>query len=410
MTHTAPIPVPVVVDAEVAVSASKDAGASLTEARSVTERIHQALAADDWQAVTSLIADHWSSLLRSSRETVRAAVNALPDAVLEAQPRWATAREFLNYSPRDGLRPVKFEMHEGSSALTGELLDALAQLTSRAASERSHGRFRQAADAAREAIAREGGAPPDAVAEFGLVLADLRVQWAISLLLAGATREAAVQFEATFDDAVTFDNPRTATEAAGSLAFIHSLNGDLQAARAWLARQPIDAEAVGAAADVAADQVTAMGALAAANIAIDELDEDAARAALAVDPGDEVAPEQWALRLYVLSRAEVFFGDAYAQLIRNRAAERARVPYLSASGLNAWALHYSASAILLAVNDAEGAAEVVAALEEVHAHPAAESARVFSVWMMANSRNDAQVVADSAQCLTRAESLRGVPK
>lgn len=407
MTHTAPIPLPVVVDAELVVSASKDASASLTEARSVTERIHQALAADDWQAVTSLIADHWSSLLRSSRETVRAAVNALPDAVLEAQPRWATAREFLNYSPRDGLRPVKFEMHEGSSALTGELLDALAQLTSRAASERSHGRFRQAADAAREAIALEGGAPPDAVAEFGLVLADLRVQWAISLLLAGATREAAVQFEATFDDAVTFDNPRTATEAAGSLAFIHSLNGDLQAARAWLARQPIDAETGGAAADVATDQVTAMGALAAANIAIDELDEDAARAALTVDPGDELAPEQWALRLYVVSRAEVFFGDAYAQLIRNRAAERARVPYLSASSLNAWALHYSASAILLAVNDVEGAAEVVADLEEVHAHPAAESARVFSVWMMANSRNDAQVVADSAQYLTRAESLRG---
>lgn len=102
MTHTAPIPLPVVVDAELVVSASKDAGASLTEARSVTERIHQALAADDWHAVTSLIADHWSSLLRSSRETVRAAVNALPDAVLEAQPRWAAAREFLNYSPQRG--------------------------------------------------------------------------------------------------------------------------------------------------------------------------------------------------------------------------------------------------------------------------------------------------------------------
>ncbi|WP_371029203.1 response regulator transcription factor [Pseudoclavibacter sp. JSM 162008] len=408
MTHTAPIPLPVVVDVDVAVSSSKLAETSSVETQSVARRIHVALEAEDWRAVTSLIGDNWSSLLRTSRETVRAAVSALPDAVVDAQPRWAAAREYLNYSPQgSGPRPVKYEKHEGSSGMASELLDVLAQLTSRSASERSHGRFQLGAEAAREAIALAGGATPDAVAEFRPVIADLRVQWAISLLLAGATREAAVQFEATFDDAVTFDNSRTATEAAGSLAFIHSVNGDLQAARAWLARQPLDVRGVAAVAHAHADQVTAMGALAAANIAIDELDEDAARAALVADPGDEFAPEQWALRLYVVSRAEVLFGDAYAQLIRNRAAAQARVPYLSASGLNAWALHYAASAILYAVNDVEGAAEAVASLEAVDAEPATESARVFTTWMLANTRSDAQVVVDSAQCLTRAPSLRG---
>ncbi|PPG42694.1 hypothetical protein [Pseudoclavibacter sp. RFBA6] len=153
---------------------------------------------------------------------------------------------------------------------------------------------------------------------------------AISLLFAGDVREALVAFESAYADAVAFDRDRMATAAAGSIALMHSLTGDFVAARSWLRRQPASLRGeLGGSGDFeggSGDAATFMGVLAAANLAIDELNVEQARAWLAKDPGDEVAPEQWALRLGVASRLEVLSGGPLAQSLRNRAAVRAAPP------------------------------------------------------------------------------------
>ena len=252
------------------------------------ELIVAAQARGDWDAVTQGVEQHWSSLLWTSRSAMREVVNALPDAVLEAQPRWSAARQYLNFAPDDGrVRPVRFDFEAAQPNEAGALIDDLAELTGRTAHERSHGRFRAAATIAATAIEAIKQAASAELKTLRPLLPGLRIQWATSLLFAGDVREALAEFESACGDAVEFDSDRMATAAAGSIALIHSVTGDLVSARSWLKRQPTalsggpDRAGIGAPGceGGSADAATVMGVLAAANLAIDELKVDEARVA-----------------------------------------------------------------------------------------------------------------------------------
>lgn len=379
------------------------------------ELIVAAQARGDWDAVTQGVEQHWSSLLWTSRSAMREVVNALPDAVLQAQPRWSAARQYLNFAPDDGrVRPVRFDFEAAQPNEAGALIDDLAELTGRTAHERSHGRFRAAATIAVTAIEAIKQAASAELKTLRPLLPGLRIQWATSLLFAGDVREALAEFESAYGDAVEFDSDRMATAAAGSIALIHSVTGDLVSARSWLKRQPTalsggpDRAGIGAPGfeGGSADAATVMGVLAAANLAIDELKVDEARAWLARDPGDEVAPEQWALRLGVASRLEVLSGDPLAQSLRNRAAVLARPARLVEHGLNAWALRFSDVGIRIALNDVRGATEALAVLEADDGEFHRQAALIARVWKLVRAGEHVQAVAVMESVPTEQRSLR----
>ncbi|PPF43618.1 hypothetical protein C5B85_13055 [Pseudoclavibacter sp. AY1F1] len=411
MTHTAPIRLPRLIDA----SGAPRRRQRQDVAPSPIERIVDAQARGAWDAVTQLLEQHWTALLRTSRDTMREVVNALPDAVLEDKPRWAAARQYLNFAPDDGrVRPARFNFEAAQPNDAGELIDDLAQYTGQTAHERGRGRFRVAARIAATAIEAVKQASPAELKTLRPLLPGLRIQWATSLLFAGEVRAALAEFESAYGDAVEFDSERMATAAAGSIALIHSITGDLASARSWLKRQPTalsgrpDRVAVGAPGfdGGPADAATVMGVLAAANLAIDELKVDEARAWLVRDPGDEIAPEQWALRLGVASRLEVLSGDPLAQSLRNRAAVLARPAGLVEDGLNGWALRFSDVGIRIALNDARGATEALAVLEAGDSEFHRQAALIARVWMLVRADEHVQAVALMESVPTEERSLR----
>lgn len=400
-----------------------------TPAPAPIERIIEAQARGDWDAVTEGLEQHWSSLLRTSRAAMRDVVNALPDAVVEKQPRWSAARQYLNFAPDDGrLRPARFDFEAAQPSDAGELIDDLAQFTGQTAHERAHGRFRSAATIAATAIEAVRQATPAEARTLRPLLAGLRVQWATSLLFAGDIREALLEFEAAYNDAVAFDSDRMATAAAGSIALIHSVTGDLVLARSWLRRQPVSVgggfdrpgkfdgkrefdrpgefDGAGEFDGGRGDAAAVMGTLAAANIAIDELQVEEARAWIARVPDDEAAPEQWALRLGVASRFEVLSGDPLAQSLRTRAAVRARPAHLSEDGLNGWALRFSDIGVRVALHDARGAAEALVALEAGESEFHRQAALIARVWMLVRVGEHVQAVTVMESVPVAQRSLR----
>ncbi|WP_271985755.1 helix-turn-helix transcriptional regulator [Pseudoclavibacter terrae] len=409
MTDTAPVFLPM--DGAGQRAHDRPRSRELVPAPAPIERIVEAQARGDWESVTQLLEQHWSSLLRTSRAAMREVVNALPDAVLEAKSRWAAARQYLNFAPDDGrVRPARFDFEAAQPNDAGELIDDLAQFTGQTAHERGQGHFQSAATIAETAIEAVKQASPAEMKTLRPLLPGLRIQWATSLLFAGDIRAALTEFEAAYADAVAFDSDRMATAAAGSIALIHSLTGDLVLARSWLRRQPTALnggfEGPGEFDGGPGDAVTVMGALAAANIAIDELHVEEARAWLAKDPGDEVAPEQWALRLGVASRLEVLSGDPLAQSLRNRAAVRARPAHLAEDGLNGWALSFSDVGIRIALRDVRGATEAIAALDAGDSELHRQAALIARIWRLVRAGEHVQAVAVMESVPTDERSLR----
>ncbi len=346
----------------------------------------------------AIIGDDWTQLMQGPRETLRVALNALPAEVFEANARLGVARDYLNFIPDSGeVRPVRFQHTPSPPA---GLLDTLAVLTARTASDRFIGAFDRAVDTVREIHRTLADVSDEALVAVRPVLAEMRVQWAISLLFGGHLTDALHGFERSYDEALAFGNTRMAAESAGSIAFIASLGGDRRERERWIARMP--------ALDVAAppDTVGVMGGLAAAVAAIDGLDPAAASAALDRTPGDETAPEQWVLRMYVESRLAAKFGDPRAQLVQLRAAARSHLPALSQSGLNHWLLRLSEATLLQAIGDLRASAEVAGELRGSRVEAAVESGAIVSAWVLARQGEARRALAVAGPFLVQADTPR----
>lgn len=361
------------------------------------ERIQEARAAGEWAAVISLLDANWSTLMQGSRDLLRDTLNALPPEVLDANARWVAGRDYLNFIPDSRtVRPVRYQ-HTASQP-TG-LLDVLAALTSRSCSDRFVGAFDRAVEIVREAHATIADVPVEALVEIRPALAELRMQWAITLQLGGYLTDAVHGFERSYDEALVFGDLRIAAVAAGSAALLHGLLGDRDESERWLIRVPkIEYEG--------RDAGRIAGGLAEVAAALDELDADAARAALDRLPDDDVSPEHWAMRQHVESRFAVKFGDPRAQLVRLRAAQRSHLPSLSQSGLNQWLLRCSEGALLLAVGDARGSRAAVQGVTDSPAELAAESAAVVAAWAQLRSGEPAKALAIAVENLVGSESVR----
>lgn len=364
----------------------------------VLEEVREALSSKDWDALLSTMGSHWTVLLRTFRATMREALDAVPDDVLRANPRWLAARDYVNYTPDAGpVRPVRFEHNARNSH---SLMDTLAVLTSQSAAARIEGHFPPAVAAAREALQELAGAQEASLAQLRPVLADMRNQWAISLLLGGELREASNEFETSYTEALAYGNTRMAVEAAGSIAFISALTGNVIDVDLWLRRRP--SLNVGD----APDTIHVMGHLAEALAAVDALDPDRATTVLAQLPADDVAPEQWALRQLVEARLAARFGDPLAQLIRLRNARNRRPSHTSQHGINQWAVLFSEATLLLATGTLEGLPAMVDTLARTRADVAEETASVLRVWMLVRAGADADALDGSIRALATASAFR----
>lgn len=301
--------------------------------------LDHAIAAEDWAAADAIMMVDWATLVSTAKDTLRAALNALPDDFIRANPRWLEAKTFVNFLPSAGQsRPTSYR--QTTRLNPTNLLDLLASLTGRSATLRFTGEFDAAAELAREAQEILADATPEARAELEPALADLRLQWSIAFLLSGSRSEALRLYAASFDEAILFGNLRIAVEAAGTIALIHAYDGWTEAATTWLGRVPDYA-------DDGTDTVHTNVYLARAMLAVNSLDLDLAERILDTDVDLDRAPEQSSFIAYLQAQISSYRGDASANLAR-LSMQRSSMGALWSNGVNALLAAFAEVDLLIA--------------------------------------------------------------
>lgn len=301
--------------------------------------LDHAIAAEDWAAADAIMMVDWANLMGTAKDSLRAALNALPDDFVRANPRWLEAKTFVNFLPAAGQsRPTSYRQTTRLNPTS--LLDMLASLTGRSATLRFTGDFDAAAALAREAQEILGDATPEARNGLEPALADLRLQWSVAYLLSGSRSEALTLYAATFDDAIRFGNHRIAVEAAGTIALIHAYDGWTEAATTWLGRVPDYP-------DDGTDTVHTNVYLARAMLAVNSLDLATAGRILDDDVDLNRAPEQSAFIAYLQAHMSSYRGDASAELAR-LSMQRSSMGELWANGVNAILTAFAEADLLIA--------------------------------------------------------------
>jgi DNA-binding CsgD family transcriptional regulator len=336
------------------------------------------LDAQAWDDVVRAVEQHWAVLTQTNQALLVEAVNALPAEVLRENPRLVAAKTYVNYLPVNGaVRPLRFQ-HAVAPA-SGNLLDRLADLTSRSVTARFQGNLDRAISLVREAHEIIADVSDDEIASIRPVLPDIRLQWAISLELGGELPDATRAYERTFDEALTFDNHRIAVKAAGTLALNYVLAGNRTVAEQWLARQPV-LPTDGATGSSQVDTVLTTGELARALTAAHDLRFDDAQAALDAAPSADVDRETWAMRLFsesVLARAS---GRARQQLSHLGATLATQPDRTRTAGLNGWLVTMAMAELQLAIGDVEAATRTVGRLRVFDLPAANDPVRVLRAW------------------------------
>lgn len=354
---------------------------------SVESELRARLSAQDWDAVIGAIETHWAVLTQTNQVLLVEAVNALPAAVLEENPRLVAAKTYVNYLPVNGdVRPLRFQ-HAVAPA-TGGLLDVLADLTSRSVTARFQGDHARAISLVREAQEIIADVTDDEMAPIRPVLADIRLQWAISLELGGELPDATRAYERTFDEALTFGNRRIAVKAAGTLALNYAFAGNRTVAEQWLSRRP-DILGVDGTQSAQPDTVTTTGELARAFLAAQDLRLEDAQAALDSAPSADVDRETWAMRLFVESALARASGRARAQLSRVGATLAAQPERTRTTGLNGWLTAMAVAELQLAIGDVAAAGRTVGHLPVPDLPASYDPVRVLRAWATLR-RGDAQ--------------------
>jgi DNA-binding CsgD family transcriptional regulator len=200
--------------------------------------LSRAVEQGEWDDVVRILDADWSVLLSTAPELVRDTVAGLPAEVVQDNPRWGLARDYLDQLVGGpSAAATRFRGGVPAAAPRG-LLDALAQLTSRGSAARQSWRADEAAAAAAEARTLLDEATPDAVMRLAPALPELQFEWGLVWELVGDVDRATREYVESFDAAVRGGNAMAQMKAAGALAWVHAFAGrNLQAAQ-WLERLP----------------------------------------------------------------------------------------------------------------------------------------------------------------------------
>jgi DNA-binding CsgD family transcriptional regulator len=359
---------------------------------SIDDAVADAVERREWDRVTELLGSNWSQLMTSSREMLRLALNALPEDIIGRDARWSAAKDYANFLPAAGeARPVRYQ-HTPSHPT--QLLDTLASLTSRSASQRFLGNFADAERLVREAHQTIADVSDETLVPVRGVMPELRLQWGISLFFDDALPDALRGYERTYDEALGSGNVRMAVEAAGSVALIMALMGDMTEAATWLARIPEYDEAG------TPDSVRTPGLIARSLAAASALDVVAARAALDAAPANDIAPEQWALRAYVEAKIAATWGEPLAQIVALQAEKNSHLERTWSNGTNQWLIACAEAELHLAAGNADAARAAVADVRRGRGELGAEYVDVILAWSALWLGDVEQAVVIAAPYLT----------
>ena len=348
---------------------------------SLESELRAAIGNQAWTEVVDTIEARWADLTQWNQAVLVDAVNALPAAVLAENPRLSAAKTYVNYLPvnRD-VRPARFR--HAPAAGRGAVLDVLADLTSRSVSARFEGDLPEAVALVHEALAALKKIPDEEMASISPVIPDIRVQWAITLELAGELVDANRMYERTFDEALAVSNRRIATKAAGTLALNYALAGARLEAEKWLHREPApDSTADDSTNPVSVDTVRTTGGLARALLAANDLRFDDASEALGDAPSAEIDRETWALRLYVESVLARASGRARQQLTDVSTTLGTQPERHRTTGLNGWLAITATAELQLALGDVRAAHQSIMQLGSFGPLTEVDPARVLRAWI-----------------------------
>ena len=291
-------------------------------------RLVAAVEADDWNAVATIIEAEWGELITLDGRLLKQVLRALPTEVLAERPRLGLAVNYVSYLPVDGQTRTEIFRTAAPVSAPANLLDALAELTSRGAARRSAGEFDRALEAARTAIALVEQASDEQLENLQMALPELQYQWGLSLVFSGAWDDAVRQFTESHDRAEMVGNLPIRAQSAGWIALIHALSGRTADSQRWLARV---SPATGASWE---SRAATPAILAQALLQIHDLDTTAAESTLGrLGPVTE-APEYWVIRLYVEALATTGRSESVEILARIDSAVRDRPTALATTGIN----------------------------------------------------------------------------
>ena len=303
--------------------------------------LDRAVASASWDAVMHAMNQDWAELLADHPEGLLAALEALPDEVLRANPRWSMARTYVSRITRGDAADATRYRHAALPDRPDTLMDSLAELTSRAAGHRAAGRFSEARDLALRARDILDDVVDEALGEVQPALPEFHYQWAMALDFAGDFAGAIREYTDAYDHAVVGRHPLVQLNAAGGVAWIHALAGRNALAADWLGRLPQAHD------DTWWESRYSVPArLAQAYLLIDELRFDDARVLLAERMEAGQHPEYWAARALLQSMVVRETADAASLLVTLDAQTAGSPAELTSAGMSGAMLALARSALL----------------------------------------------------------------
>lgn len=305
--------------------------------------LESAAARADWVAVLTLLNAHWSQLV-DDPGFVHGILADVPPAVLRQNPRWVTALGYLEHMLR-GTDAVAFRNVTPDFG-AGDVLDRLSHLTARLADNRARGDVTEAlagVDAARLALQQSDSGARTALQ---YALPHLLIQWARVYELAEQEGDAHALLQESFDVAETIEDPTSARNAAGRMAWLDAVSGRHAAAQRWAT---VAEQRPGTVARYDAGLLLAQALRVA-----DGLDVDAAKSLLDDIPDDRLHQESWASFEFVRAHASTT-ATAPAALDDLLASESTRPRAVSGAGSNLTLLTHAKVRLRLLLGDAGGA-------------------------------------------------------
>lgn len=308
----------------------------------IPRALFHATEAQDWGLVADILRVYWVQLFSVDVGLMRDALVALPDDVVAADAALRAGRAvFLGPGPT-WTRPgdTAAEIDDLVALDDVDTADLVGVATAHVIGLRAAGRYVAAANLARQLAeaASDRGVPSDPDRAGGLSV--MKVQWAITMQLAGRYGEAARCFRDSYRDAVQYGPGFVAANAAGCLALHFAMAGELHHAEKWLER----AARHGAVPGRLGEMIAVPSRIARALVALERLDMESAEPVmdeLADVPDDE---EYWAFVEYAHHVHALLTDSADRGLVRIRRAKAI---------FEQWMPGESGAAVLMAAAESE---------------------------------------------------------
>lgn len=197
--------------------------------------VYRALADEDYAAAAGLAERHWGRLVSYQLHVIRAVADALPDAFLAENPRWASVRQYLSVVMMGPvLRPAGYPRRTHRTASTAA--DVLTMLTEGSVEARANGNFTEAGELAAKVLRQLDSAPDVGTEPASPLLPALLYQAGLSLELSARENDALAAFQRAYANATAEGDIRTAANASAELAWCHALAGRAEASDQWSRR------------------------------------------------------------------------------------------------------------------------------------------------------------------------------